>query len=545
MRCAIYARRSTEEHQVASLDVQIAEAARYITAKGWQVAEAHVYRDDAVSRAEFKKRPGLIALLNAVGGREFDAVILRDDTRLGGDMHRTGLVVQDIIESGVRIFCYFEDDEITLDGATDKIMMALRGYAAELEREKIAGRTREHLMTKARRGLNTGGACYGYNNIPILDGSRRVGVDYEINAEEAAIVREVFERRAAGDGYRAIAKALNRRGVAAPKAGRRGSGSWAPTMVREMLLRERYAGVLVWGKAAKAYRGGTKVRLARAAADCIRVERPELRIIPSELWDATRATVRTRKEPWRAGAAGPTPRYLLSGLARCGECGGPIQVANGKAGREVIRVYACAHHRNRGTCANSLRRPVESVDAAVTNWIQANVLSEELIVDVIRELRDRLADLKAQRAGGDRAAAADQLNAQARDLSAEIDRLVTALADGSASPAITKAIADRESRLAAVRAELHAARRAPTVIDLESRRLENDARARLADLQALFARNVTGARTALESLLGGPLTLVPVEVEGGRRYRVDGSAALGALFTTGASPTGFEPVLQP
>src|SRR5215216_1162091 len=121
MRCAIYARKSTEE-QIASLDVQIDEATRYID---------------------------------------------------------------------------FEGNEITLDGATDKIMMALRGFAAELEREKIAGRTREHLETKARRGLNTGGRCYGYDNVPIFDGSQRTHVDYKINEEEAAIVLEVFEARAA------------------------------------------------------------------------------------------------------------------------------------------------------------------------------------------------------------------------------------------------------------------------------------------------------------------------------------------------------------
>jgi len=40
-------------------------------------------------------------------------------------------MVQDIVESGKRLFCYFEGNEITLDGATDKIMMALRVFAAE------------------------------------------------------------------------------------------------------------------------------------------------------------------------------------------------------------------------------------------------------------------------------------------------------------------------------------------------------------------------------------------------------------------------------
>src|SRR5689334_35837 len=97
MRCAIYCRKSTEE-QAASTDVQIAEASRYIESKGWTLAAEHVYRDDAVSRAEFKKRPGLIAMLNAAESGAFDAIVIRDESRLGGDMHRVGLVLQDLIE---------------------------------------------------------------------------------------------------------------------------------------------------------------------------------------------------------------------------------------------------------------------------------------------------------------------------------------------------------------------------------------------------------------------------------------------------------------
>lgn len=540
MRCAIYARRSTEEHQAASLDVQVEEARRYITAKGWAVASDHVYRDDAVSRAEFKKRPGLIALLNAAESDAFDAVVLRDESRLGGDMHRTGLVLQDLIEHGVRVFYHFEDEEVQLNGATDKILIAVRSFAAELEREKIAGRTREHLETKARRGLNVGGRCYGYDNVPVFEGERRVRVDYKINEEQAAIVREVFERYAARDGLRTIAKELNARRVPSPHAGRRGSGSWAPTMIRDMLQRERYVGVLVWGRAQKAYRGGTKVRIARAEADCIRVERPELRIVPADVWDAVQARFANRA-PWKAGARGPSPSYLLSGLARCAECGGPINVSNSKAGREVIRVYGCSHHRNRGAavCGNSLRRPVGDVDAAVTDWIQANVLHEELCAEVLREVRQRLAQ---------RAATSDSelttLEAQVRTLRGELDRLVAALAAGTDSPTIVAAIAEREQRLRELRARIELVKAAPSVIDLEVRRLEKEARRRLGELRGLLGRNPKEARKALEAVCQGPLMLTPVRTDAGQRYQVEGNAAIGAVFTTEGIPLGTPSVVN-
>ena len=160
VKAAIYARRSTDEHQAASLDVQVGEARRFIEKKGWTIPEQHIYLEDAVSRAEFKKRPALIAMLNAAAEGAFDVVVTRDETRLGGDVNRTGLLIQDLLDHDVQLFYYFTGERVTLDDAMAKVMMALRNFSSELEREKISQRTREHLMTKARRGLNTGGRSY-------------------------------------------------------------------------------------------------------------------------------------------------------------------------------------------------------------------------------------------------------------------------------------------------------------------------------------------------------------------------------------------------
>jgi len=458
MRCAFYGRKSTEE-QIASLDVQIDEAKRYIESKGWTLAQGHIYQDSAISRAEFKKRPGLIALLNALNSGEFDAVVMRDDSRLGGDMHRTGLVVQDIVESGKRLFCYFEDNEITLDSATDKIMMALRGFAAELEREKIAGRTREHLETKARKGFVTGGKCYGYDN-------ERVGdhVEHRINEAEAAIVREIFEAKVNGDGYKKIAKRLNARGVPSPSAGKRGTGSWAPTMILCMLRNERYLGVVKWGKATKTYRGGTKVRLQSAPEDRIRTDRPELRIVSDEVWEKVQASMRNYTMTVKRGR--PEAKHLLAGIGRCASCGGPIKVHNAKFGSEKTKLYLCARHHDRGdaVCASDLRRPIASVDAAVVNWVMANVLNEGVITDILAEVRRRIA-VRSETPNTER----QELEAEAKRLRGEIDRLVAALASGVESTTIATVIGEREKRLNEVRARMEMIAVAPSVLDLEVR----------------------------------------------------------------------------
>ena len=80
---------------------------------------------------------------------------------------------------------------------------------------------------------------------------------------------------------------------------------------------------------------------------------------------------------------------------------------------------------------------------------------------------------------------------------------------------------------------------APSVLDLEVRRLEREARTRLANLQGLLGRNVVEGRKALEALLDGPLRFTPVQTKDGRRYEITGAAAVGFLCTTDCVPKGI------
>ena len=513
MRAAIYVRRSTEEHQIASLEVQTGEARRYIAAKGWTIADEHVYPDDAISRAEFKKRPGLISLLVAAERKAFDVVVCRDETRLGGDTYRTGIVIQDLLDAGAKLVYYFTDEEVSLDTAIDKFLVAARSFASELEREKIAGRTLEHLQTKARRGLNVGGRVYGYDNIEVKEGERRVRVEYRVNEDQASIVREIFTRHVAGDGLKKIAKDLNARGVLSPRG-----GGWCIGAIQPMLTRERYCGVLVWGKRAKTYRGGTKVRVARPANEWTRIEVPELRIISDDLWAAVQAKRSRRQSFGRTRGGGNTPRYMLSGIGRCGDCGGPMQAVNGRAAHVVIKVYACTYHRERGTCGNTLRRPVETVDAVVIEWMQRNVLQESVIASVMAEIRKRLSG-----SDGERAAEIELLGKERTKLRREIARLAEAIVSTDAAPGtLVRMMAEKERALSDADARIKVLRTAPAALDLEVRRIEKEARKKLDDLAGALNRHPEAARRFIESLLDGPITFAPQ----GKRYRLTGQCAI-------------------
>lgn len=546
MRCALYARRSTDEHQMASLDVQREEATRYVEREGGSIRPEHIFVDDAVSRAEFKKRPGLIALLNAAEAKAFDIVVVRDDSRLGGDTYRTGLAIQSLLEAGVRLFYYYSNEEVTLDTAVDKFLVAARGFAAELEREKTSQRTHEHLLTKARRGLNVGGRVYGYDNVEVKDGDRRLRVEYRVNDEQAQVIREIFAMYGEGRGLRAIVKELNERGVSSPRAGRRGTGSWSTAAVWSMLRRDRYRGEIVWNRREKTYRKGTKVRVAREPSEWIKIPAPQLRIVSDELWFAAQAQMR-RVEPSErrtSRGGGRPPRHLLSGFARCGECGGPITVTNGKSSYENVKVYACSYSRDRGktVCSNTLRRPVDAVNHAVLDWIQVNLLSEELIVEVLKEVKTRLLERTKMTSSG-----VTELERDAAKLRVEIDRLVGALASSDAKPdAVIQAIAERQERLANLDARLRATRTAPEAIKLELHRLEAEARKRIADLREVAARNPDGAREVIAAVFDAPIKVTATQTAEGKRFWLEGEAVVGRLAgldrrLNEASPAGFEP----
>jgi site-specific DNA recombinase len=430
-------------------------------------------------------------------------------------------VIQDLLESGIKLFYHYTDEQVRCDGAVDKFMIAARSFAAELEREKTSQRTHEHLLTKARRGLVVGGRVFGYMNVKVKEGERRVRVEYRINETEAKIVREIFQRYADGEGLRAIAQDLQARGVPAPKAGRRGTGVWSYSSIREMLRRERYRGRIIWGKHEKTYRGGTKVRILREAEQWVKLDVPELRIVDEDTWNAVQRKIAKHRAVLEKKTRGPAARYLLSGLARCADCGGLIHVARRKEGRANKAVYACSKRKNLGprACKNSLRRPVESVDAAVVEWIRKNVLNEELIRSTLDELRARFAS-RTETAANDR----PELEAQIATVKAELERLSNALLGANEKPEIVlRMIAERETRLASLNAQLANVRASPSLRNRDFAAIEATARERLKDLHGLFSRHLEAAHRVIEALLGGPLTFTAKE----NRYHIAGQVGAG------------------
>ena len=546
MRAAIYARKSTEQHGVSdeekSVSRQIEHAKAYAINKGWSVSEKHIFIDDGISGAEFVKRPGFIRLMTALKPNPpFQFLVMSEESRLGRESIETSYALKQIIDAGVRLFFYLEDRERTLESATDKVMLALTNFASEMEREKAKQRTFDAMLRKAKAGHVTGGKVFGYDNQEVLSAEgRRLHVLRVVNQKEADVVRQIFTMYAGGLGFTRIAKRLNSEGVPAPRQSPRG---WAPTAIREILYRPLYRGEIVYGKLQKIVRGGTKKRRGRDEKDWIRLDAPELRIVAQDTWNTVQARLAKTKAGGKPLFRDQDSKYLLTGMARCAHCGGPLEALGRDYSRKKGRYYGCAYHRKRGTaiCRNSLRVEQDVLDQVVLKAI-SDALDQRLLEAAVEKALETL------RLGQDeRLTRQKAIERELSLIEVHEKNLVDAIARGeNMDPLLARRKAE-ENRKKELIAELLT--KPAQIVDLDKARLKRDLQRRAADAKNLLGRQTSQARQILRKLIEKPLACEITEEGSKKGYRVTGQSSYLQLLSAQlaspcvVSPTGFEPVL--
>jgi len=249
MTIRTYRRRSKNDEgkQQFSLDVQSKGCEEHIARMGLADEQRVDYVDDGRAGDDFLTRSGLRSLI--ADAKSGDVIVCRDQSRLGRDAIEVTLVVRDLIrDRGCRLFYYASGQEVAFANAIDQATTFIQGTGHQMELEAIRSRTREALRSRVRVGRIAGGACFGYTLERHSDNVGRRFTTASIDSKEAPIGHRIYREYARGRGLKQIAHSLNNEGVAAPSAGRRGSGSWAPSAVRSILLNPRYRGLYIHGR---------------------------------------------------------------------------------------------------------------------------------------------------------------------------------------------------------------------------------------------------------------------------------------------------------
>ncbi len=556
MIAAIYARKSTEQNgvddQEKSVTRQIEHAKAYAANKGWRVAADHIYVDDGISGAEFSKRPGFLRLMNALKPQPpFQVLVMSEESRLGREAIETAYAMKQLISAGVQVWFYLEDRQRTLESPTDKLLLSVTTFADELEREKARQRTYDAMVRKAKALHVTGGRVFGYDNVevpcdaPSPDGRvKRAHVVRRINEAEAAMVIHIFQLCAAGKGFASIAKQLNEEGVTPPRSNPGRIQGWAPSCVREIIHRELYIGQVVWNKSKKRDAWGRKRQRPRPESEWMRFEAPELRIISDELWKAaherlaaTRATYlrRTGGQLFGRPATGMDAKYLLTGMATCGCCGGSLHMRSGGKGAQRSWFYGCSsyHLRGKTICTNNVMLPRMATDRAVLSTIEQDLLQPEVVEQAITLAVDQF-----RQGEDDREAKRKALTQELKSVGDELTRLSNAIAAGAEVSSLLDAIKQREQRRTALQDELATLIANEPIVQVDLPQIQGELHKRLDDWRGLLTRHIAQARQILRKLLVGRLTFTPKEDANGKYYEFSGQGTLGRLLEGIAFPKG-------
>jgi site-specific DNA recombinase len=568
MICAIYARKSTEQIGVAedakSVMRQIEGAKLYAAKKGWALDDALVFADDGFSGAEFERRPGFQRLKETLKRRShIQALIVLDESRLGRESVETAHILKQFSLAGIRVFAYREDREILIETLLDKMRFAFSGLMDEGERDRAQKRTYDAMLKKASLGHVCGGRCYGYDNVEIVSSvldaygrPKRDHVERKINEQQADVVRQIFRLCAAGKGMVSIAKQLNDEGKPAPRNSQGRQISWSPSSVRSVLFRPLYRGIVTWNRTKKRNTWGIQQQRKRPEKDWLKISMPELQIVSEAEWkaahdrlNATRAVYLrgTKGELWGRRASTLDSKYLLTGLLKCGLCGGSVYVKSSSRKGARALFYGCMTHHLRGrmACVNNLLTPMNRANEEVLAVLERDVLHPDVTKTVVRKALDKFR--ASERDWSERRQA---LHKQIAAVDIEIGRLVAAISSGGDIPALVEAVKAANDRTIALSQEL-AEVDSQQHSDADYDQLEKELQAHFeASWKTVLTRQVGPTRQILRKLFNGDrLPFIPMTNESGSQYEFKGTASIGLLLTGRAkrlvSPTGFEPVLLP
>jgi site-specific DNA recombinase len=258
-----------------------------------------------------------------------------------------------------------------------------------------------------------------------------------------------------------------------------------------ILRNELYRGVRVWGRLGTVKdRESGRRKAVPGIGSVQRVAAPELQIIDDGLW----ARVQQRLSATSVAVAGPgqhRPAHLLSGLIRCGSCGGAMTSA-GTGG-----YLRCSGRTNRGgsSCTNTRNPSYPRIERVVLEGIEANLLHPLAIEEAMKAFRRTLAE-------GRRAQASQRgpLEREIADAKRRAERLVREVEDGMP----WSAVKDRHAQLVAQQTALEARLRAePTseVVTLHTGTAQAY-RGYVAELKGRLAKPVAvDARDAVRSLI--------------------------------------------
>ena len=159
-RVALYARYSSDNQSVASIEDQFRICHEHAAREKWNVVGT--YHDAAISGASVNLRPGVQALLQDAQRGRFEIVLAEALDRVSRDQADVATLFKHLRLASVQI--------VTLsEGEITELHVGLKGTMNALFLKDLAAKTHRGIRGRVEKGKSGGGLCYGYDVVKHTD----------------------------------------------------------------------------------------------------------------------------------------------------------------------------------------------------------------------------------------------------------------------------------------------------------------------------------------------------------------------------------------
>ena len=339
-KAVIYARYSSHNQRDCSIEQQVEACLKHAAVAKLEVV--NTYADRAVS-GKTDKRPQFQQMMKDAEQGMFSVVLAWKSNRMGRNMLQAMVNEERLRECGVKVLYTEEDFD---DSAAGRFALRNMMNVNQFYSENMAEDIRRGMMDNAQNCKATGSPPYGY----------KIGTDkhLEVDEDAAKVVREIYEKVAAGCRIIDIARSLNARGIKT----RRGY-QWNKSSFNKMLQNERYRGVYLFND--------------------VRIEGGLPRIVSDELYYKVQEAIRMKPNPRCMGRRTANGAYLLTGKLFCGQCLAPMRGESGTSKNGKLHFYyKCQSRRTKHNC-NKTNVQRDYIENMIAKAIYEYCLRDDII----------------------------------------------------------------------------------------------------------------------------------------------------------------------
>lgn len=399
MDVVLYMRYSSDRQTEQSIEGQDRVCMEFCRREGYNVVAKYIDRatsayKDTAKRTEFNR------MIRDADKQLFKAVIVYKLDRFARNRYDAATYKAKLKKNGIKLI-----------SATEGISDSPEGIILEAVLEGMAEYYSQELSQKITRGMMESAYKQNSTGAPPL-GFKIEGKKYVIDEPAAQIVREAFERYAAGETVAEISDSFNAKGYRTARKGLFNKNSF-----HVMFKNERYIGVYKYKD--------------------VRIEDGMPQIIDKELFETVRAKMqKNRAAPARVKAK---TEYLLSQKLFCGHCGSMMLGESGhSANGNVYNYYSCGKRKKHNSCD---KKPLKK------EWIERVVVEQALALITpqrIEELADMAIKQNREDINNDKIIPA--LQDEIKDIERRVNNLFKLVEQGSDSPALAARLKELEDQ---------------------------------------------------------------------------------------------------